>query len=391
VDSPDRAVAIVGAGLSGLTLAACLHRAGRGATVFEQAPALAEVGAGIQLAPNATRLLHRLGLADHLRAVAVQPAAIEMRRYDDNSVLGRTALGRDCEERYGAPYYTLHRADLHRGLVGLLPPDALRLGLRCTGLSEKRELAQLRFDTGDTADAAVVAGADGIHSVVRDTLATDRPRFSGQTILRGLVPAQRVPYLLDEPKVVLWLGPRQHFVCYPVAGGRLVSFGATTPAGDWTAESWSAPGSLVELTSAYQGWHPEVTDVIAAAGTVSRWALHDRDPLHRWSTGRVTVLGDAAHPMLPFLAQGANQAIEDAVTLAACLAATGTAEPATALARYEDLRQARTARVQEISRGNATTLHLSDGGQQRERDAALRETQRLEQQQWLYGHDAAEI
>lgn len=371
-------VAIVGAGPAGLTLAAALRRAGVPARVWEQAATFRPVGAGVQLAPNATRLLLRLGLGEHLRRVAVRPEAIEMRRWDDNSVLARTVLGSRCEREWGAPYYAVHRADLHEGLRALLPEGTVRNAARCVSVADSGAGATLRFADGSTAEAGLVVGADGIHSTVRAGLMTDAPRFSGQTIYRAVVAAERVPELLEEPKVMLWLGPDRHVVSYPVSAGRSVSFGATAPAPGWSAESWSAAGSVAELADAYRDWHPQVRQLLGAADAVSRWALHDRDPVPRWNGRRVTLIGDAAHPMLPFAAQGANQAIEDAVVLARCLAAPG-ADPAEALQRYGRIRRGRVDRVHEISRRNTTALHLAAGPAERPR---------AEDQAWLYGYDA---
>jgi len=396
-------VAIVGAGLAGLTLAAALRQEGVPARVWEQAPEFGEVGAGIQLAPNATRLLRRLGLGEHLSRVAVRPEAIEMRRWDDNSVIARTQLGARCEQEYGAPYYTVHRADLHEGLLALLEPETVRAAARCVAVTDADDDAgagaddgagagagagdgvgasagdgegagaTVWFADGSTASAGLVVGADGIHSTVRAALLTDEPRFSGQTIYRAVVAAEQVPFLIEEPKVVLWLGPDQHVVSYPVSAGRSVSFGATTPAAGWSSESWSAAGSVAELASAYRGWHPQVRQLIGAAGRVSRWALHDRDPVPRWSGHRVTLVGDAAHPMLPFVAQGAAQAIEDAEALAHHLD----------FARYTVERRPRVARVAAVAQAGLHDYHLSDGPEQQARDGRLREST-VADQDWLY-------
>jgi salicylate hydroxylase len=403
----DLRIAVVGAGIGGLTTAAALHRAGLRCTVYEQAPQLAEVGAGLQLGPNAVRHLHRLGLAGHLAQVAVRPAAIEMLRWDDGRTIMQTPLD-GCPALFGAPYYTVHRAHLHQGLLDLLEPGTVRLGLRCTGIAERPGEVELRFADGSATTADLVVGADGIHSVVRGWLAPDEPRFSGQTIYRGLLPAAAVPWA-TRPRVRLWLGRDQHCVAYPVAGGQLVSFAATIPAARWHPESWVATGDPAELRGAYRGWHPDVRELIRAAPAVSRWALHDRATIPTWSTARVTLLGDAAHPMLPFLAQGANQAVEDAVALAACLRAAAapptTASPTAtppaaapraaaggpvtvALRRYEAVRVPRTTEVHRRSRANAMTLHLPDGDRQRERDAGLARSAGLRDQGWLYGYDA---
>jgi salicylate hydroxylase len=381
-------VAVVGAGIGGLTLAAALSRTGVRCEVFEQARCLSEVGAGIQIAPNAARLLHRLGLERRLRACAVRPRAIEMRRWSDDAPLASTVLGDECERLYGAPYYTIHRAHLHEALVGLLTDNVLHLGRRVIGVADLPDRAVLRFDDGAVYAADVVVGADGIHSVVREALVADAPVFSGQTIYRGLLPRERAPLLAGDPAVRLWLGPGQHCVCYPVSGGQAVSFAATCPAAGWSTESWSAIGDPDALADAYRGWNRAVVDLVRAAGTVRRWALHDRVKLTRWSSARLTLLGDAAHPMLPFMAQGANQAIEDALTLAACLTLTTSPRVPEELRRYEALRAPRTELVQRRSRDSAGALHLPDGPAQAERDAGLPGFLDLRGQEWLYGYDA---
>jgi len=385
---PRIRVAVAGAGIAGLAFAAALHRAGIDCHIYEQADQLAEVGAGVQVAPNATRLLHRLGLRDHLRAVAVAPQAIEMRRWDDGRLLQRTPLGSLCSRRFGAPYYATHRADLHSGLLSLVPPDRVHLGARLAAVTQSTDEARLHLSDGTTVAAELVVGADGIHSVARGQIVADQPRYSGQTIYRGLVPAERVPFLVAEPRVQLWFGPDQHCVCYPVSAGRQVSFGATVSASDWRQESWSARGDVAQLAAAYAGWHPDVVRLIGAAETIGRWALHDRESIGRLSSGRVAVIGDAAHPMLPFQAQGANQAIEDAVVLAVCLAEAGPNGLGAALHRYERIRLPRTTRIQHQSRANAETFHLVDGDAQRRRDSSARTSSGLDRHEWLFGYDA---
>lgn len=386
-------VAIVGAGIAGLTLAAALRRNGIDFNVYEQASQLSEVGAGIQLAPNATRVLHRLGLEDRLRATAVAPEAVEVRRWDDSTVLQRTALGETCRQRFGAPYYTMHRADLHSSLLSLIPPERLHLGAHCVSVTQAEDAAWLKLSDGITVTAGLVIGADGIRSVVREYLVHDDPRYSGQTIYRGLVPAECVPRLLAEPRVQVWFGPGQHCVCYPVSSGQTVNFAATLTAPDWTEESWTAEGSVHDLAPAYERWNDDVTTLIGAADVVGRWALHDRDSLGRLSTGRIAIIGDAAHPMLPFRAQGANQAIEDAVTLARCLAQNDAHDDAqdnlaAALHRYERIRLPRTNRIQRESRESVRSYHLADGAEQRRRDADAGASKGLDEQEWLYGYDA---
>jgi salicylate hydroxylase len=378
-------VAIIGAGIAGLTTAAALHRAGVPCQIYEQSAELGEVGAGIQLAPNATRLLARFD-GIRLASRAVSPAAIEMRRWDDNDVLARTALGQACVDRFGAPYYTFYRPDLHRLLRELLPDGTVVLGKKCAGVKETGHAAEVTFTDGETVSADLVIGADGIHSVVRQLFATDHPRFSGHAIFRGLIPADRVPHLAAEPKVLLWVGPGRHCVSYPVAGGELVSFGATVPTGNWRTESWTAPGDVEELRVGYEGWHDDVHGLLSAADKVTAWALHDRDPVERWSGEHVTLVGDAAHPMLPFGAQGACQAVEDAFVLAECMKGTDSAGLPAALRRYESLRVARTGDVQRFSRANEETFHHTDAEREQDNGEASLATQAA-----LFGYDAEAV
>ncbi|MDR7301978.1 FAD-dependent monooxygenase [Haloactinomyces albus] len=381
-------IAIVGAGIAGLTAASALARAGVRCEVFEQTRLLREVGAGIQIAPNAANLLHRLGLANDLGEVAIRAEALEMRRWQDGSVLRRMPLGGRSEEFFGAPYYVVHRADLHHVLLESLPVETVRLGKRCVAIEESPEHVELFFEDGTTRVADVVVGADGIHSVVRGNLVADAPRFSGQTIYRGVIPAERMPLFDDDPRVLMWLGPNRHCVCYPISGGKQISFAATAPATDRGVESWSAEGDVAELLGAYDGWHEQVRHIIEAAPTVGRWALHDRDTAESWSTRRSTIMGDAAHPMLPFMAQGANQAIEDAMALAACLEQASPHTTAEALLHYAEVRKDRTNQVHRISRDNTEMLHLPDGTEQRHRDRVLSENADPRSRAWLYGYDA---
>jgi salicylate hydroxylase len=381
-------IAVVGAGLAGLTFAGWLGRHGIESTVYENADVLTEAGAGLQLSPNSVRLLHRLGLARTLARCAVQPASLDVRRWDDGSVLARTELGYACEELYAAPYYTLLRADLLRCLQEFVlrrTGTTIRLGRRVVRVSQSDREATLHFSDGTTVAADLVVGADGIHSAVRAQLTRDDARYSGTTVYRGLVPLDAGP--ATRPRVNIWLGPGQHCVWYPVARGRYLNVVATRPEPEWYGRSWQAPGAVSDLVAAYAGWHPEVVDVLSAAPSVTRWALHDRAALDRWYQGRVTVIGDAAHPVLPFGAQGANQAIESAVALAACLLSAGLELPA-ALAAYQRIRAPRLAQVVDAVRRNAADHHLADGAGQAGRDRRLPARARLRAQAWLFGHDA---
>ena len=386
-------IAIVGGGLGGLAAALCLRRAGLDATVYEQAPALGEVGAGIVVAPNMVRPLAALGLAERLAEFAVRlEAAWEFRRWQDGRVLFVQPMGEHCLRLYGAHCYVAHRADLLALLRAALPAVALALDRRCVEVRDGAQAAELVFadraGRQTTVRADVVIGADGIHSAVRAAVVPEiEPRFSGLCAFRCLVPAAAAPQMALRPVQTLWLGAGRHFVHYPISGGRLVNVVAIVPAGDWRTESWTADGAIADLRREFEGWDPRVLQLIGSATETKRWALYDRAPLARWSVGRICLLGDAAHAMLPFFAQGAAQAIEDAVVLAACLREVDAARVADALRRYEAIRRPRASEVQQMSRGREVRNHLPDGPAQRERDRALANGDPLGQSAWLYGHD----
>jgi salicylate hydroxylase len=383
-------IAVVGGGIGALTAALTLARAGHEVTCYEQAQALREVGAGIQLGPNAARVLHRLGLAEALEATAVRPVAVEVRRWDDGRLLAVTACNPEVERLYGAPYYTLHRADLHSALCAAVPAGALVLGARCVGVHARGREVELEFADGTTRTADAVVGADGIHSQVRRTLVDDEPRFAGKLAYRVLVPAGRVPALADPPRVRIWLGPGKHVVAYPVSSGRLINVGAAIPAAAQAPESWTHATRAVELGAHLRGWHSDVRALVDAADDALVFALHDRTPAPPVGAGLVTLLGDAAHPMLPFFAQGAAQAIEDAGVLARCLADAGPASLAAGLRRYERARGPRTAEVQRRSVRNGWLFQLPDGLRQWARDRMLRRLT-LHSFAWLYGYDVGTV
>ncbi len=383
-------IIVIGAGIGGLAAALTLRRSGFDVQVFEQAAQLREIGAGVQLSPNATRILHRLGLEAPLRRFGVRPLAVIIRRWDDARVLARQPLADACERDFGAPYYHFHRAELLDVLAAAVPADVLHLDHRCVGLTQREDRVDVRFHNGATVDAHVVVGADGIHSIVRKAiLGPESPRFSGHVAYRGLVPAAQVRHLGLELTASSWWGPCHHFVHYFVgAGARYLNWVAATP-GEWRIESWTARGEVSDALGEFTGWHPQVRAIIESADSTSRSALYDRDPLPQWSVGRVTLMGDAAHAMLPYMAQGAVQAIEDAAVLARCLEHAATHDLPAALRRYERLRMPRASRCQEGSRRNGVMYHLPDGDDQRDRDANLESvtTAPLPQNAWLYGHD----
>jgi salicylate hydroxylase len=386
-------IAIVGGGIGGLAAALFLRGSDHEVSVYEQAPVLREVGAGIVVPPNMVRLLARLGLADGLERFAVRlQAAWEFRRWEDGRVLSVQSMDK-CEELYGAPCHVAHRADLLALLQDALPPALVQPDHRCVSLAQDDSGVTLEFSSRDgartTVEADVVVGADGIHSFVRESIAPQaEARFSGLCAFRCLVPASRAPGMALRPVQSLWLGPGRHFVHYPISGGSLVNLVAIVPAGDWRTESWTAEGSVADLAAGFEGWDARVRQLIASTTDTRRWALYDRTPLERWTQGRACLLGDAAHPMLPFFAQGAAQALEDAAVLAQCLARVDGRSVQQALAAYEAVRLPRASEVQLMSRGREVRNHLPDGPGQVQRDAELAAGDPLRQSAWLYGHDA---
>jgi 2-polyprenyl-6-methoxyphenol hydroxylase-like FAD-dependent oxidoreductase len=372
--------------LGGLSAALFLLRAGvPEVRVFERQGSLAEIGAGIQIAPNAVRLLQRLGLGEALSDVAVPfEVAWEFRRWEDGSVLFSQTFGAEGEARFGAPYLAVHRAQLMDVLAAAVPPGVVELGREVTGVKDGD-----RFVFADGASSEpfdVLVGAYGIHSVVRAAIAgPGSPQFTGLAAYRALVPAEEAPAFARRPVCSIWLGPRRHFVHYPVSAGEQVNLVTANPAGDWREESWTAPGTVPDFLEEFAGWDPAVLQLIAAARETRRYAFYAREPITTWVSGRVVLLGDAAHPMLPFFAQGAGQAIEDGAVLAGCLA--GARDVPAALQRYESLRMERATRVQRMSGERRDHHHMPDGPEQVERDAALSTQDPLGHNEWLYGHD----
>jgi len=355
-------VLVAGGGLGGLTAALCLARRGHRVTVAEQADAFAEAGAGIQLSPNATRVLHHLGLAAPLRGCAFVPEATQFRHWRSGRVIAETPLGESLRHRYGAPYYHVHRGDLLGVLLEAAreqPAIELLTGARLSECEDDGAAVTVSL-AGEARRVDLLVGADGIHSVVREALwGPAQPRFTGNLAWRALVPAERLAAGLVPPTATVWWGPGRHFVHYYVRRGELVNCVCVVEKSQWTRESWTEPGAKAELRADFAGWHSTVQTLIDAADPQSlfKWALFDRSPMARWGRGRITLLGDSCHATLPFMAQGAAMALEDAAVLAACLDRYD-AVPA-ALARYERLRRPRTAAVQQGSRRNARVFHLS--------------------------------
>jgi salicylate hydroxylase len=389
------AVAVIGGGIGGLTAALSLMKAGLDVHVYEQASSLGEVGAGIQISPNSSRILHRLGLAQALAKKGVRPLAVHQRRWDDGRTLLRTPLGEAMESTFGSPYYQMHRADVLDALARALPAERLHIGHRFTAFVDHGDYVEVEFENGARTRVEALVGADGIHSGVRRVVfGPENPHFTGCVAYRGLVPAERLAHLDLEVTAQVWLGPGKHFVHYFVRNRRLVNFVAIIEKGSWTRESWTDRGEVADALAAFEGWHPQVHSILAAVDDTFLWALFDRKPMARWSLGRVTLLGDACHAMLPFMAQGAAQAIEDGATLAACLSQIDTRDVPEALRRYEKLRLPRASRIQALSEANKGRFHLPDGPAQQERDAEMARGTTdwsLKAVAWLYGHDAAAL
>ena len=316
------------------------------------------------------------------------------RRWQDGRTLQRAPLNPLCEELYGAPHITIHRADLLDVVASGFPAEEIHLGHRLAGLVDNGDTVEAWFDNGARIVADILVGADGIDSTVRAALfGQEAPVFAGCVAYRGLVPIERITDLGLETDNQSWVGPGSHLVHYPVSRGRLLNFVGWTEHDEWNREDWTDRATVARALAAFEGWHPQVRRIIAAADACFIWALFDRDPLPRWSVGRTTLLGDACHPMYPFMGQGAAQAIEDAAALAASLAAGGNADPAESLRRYEHLRLPRVTRLQDLSRANKTRFHMRDGPAQEARDAewARAADRSPDALRWLYDFDAGAV
>jgi salicylate hydroxylase len=391
-------VLIAGAGIGGLCAALSLHKAGIAVRVFERASALGEIGAGVQISPNGVRVLHGLGLEAALDAVVFRPQAVELRLHRSGFEVSRTPLGAQIADRYGAPYYHIHRADLHRLLLDAVRErcgDVIELGREVVGVSQTADGVQVGFADGGAEPGDVLVGGDGIHSKVRAALlGPEKPTFTGNVAWRGVVPIARLKGVDLRPVVTSWMAPHSHAVTYFLRRGELVNFVGVTEYADWRSESWTELGRRADLLADFAGWHPTVRAIVEAIDEPYRWALFDRRPLAKWSEGRVTLLGDACHPMLPFMAQGAVMAIEDGAVLAACLAGGDNDIPA-ALKRYEALRLPRTAKVQAGARAQGAIFHLSSPLARLSTYGAMSIASRLSpakvaaRSDWLMSYDAA--
>jgi salicylate hydroxylase len=391
------AVLIAGGGIGGITALLALRQRGIAAELFEQAAAFGQVGAGLQVSGNATRVLRTLGLGDSLARAAYYPEGRDYRAWDNGDRLYYTPLGKRAEAHFGSPYCTAHRADLLDVLLGGLGAEGFHLGSRIVRFDQDHDGVTITLADGSTATGDILIGADGIHSTVRGQMfGNELPRYTGNVAWRGLVPAERVAHL-DVAKVAgVWMGPNRSIVQYYIAAGKTFNWIGISRSEQPARESWLAEGRIEDALAEYAGWHDTIRTIIAATPRVLRQALYDREPLPDWRIGRVVLLGDAAHPMMPFYAQGAAQSIEDAYVLAGCLAATPDA-PAAALERYVKLRQPRTAWMQGLSRREEELYQMADAVEVAERNARMRVNRIPEsatfppEQERLYGYDAEAV
>ncbi len=379
-------IAIVGGGIGGLTAALALRARGLAVTVFEQAEILREIGAGVSIHPNAARLLKSIGLDDQLRKIGSPISGITLRTSQGGAITTPEGPAAPAFSPDGGVGYNVHRADFLNLLFAALPKGTVNLGYRCTRLEEDGDRVRLSFANGISSEADVLIGADGIRSVIRREIGLEsRPTSEGTMAYRGLVLAERLAWAKELKNPALWLGSGRSFLLYPVAGGRLVNMVAFVPTDTDAEESWSAPGDLKALAAEYAGWDKPVVDTINSLKETFRWGIYDRAPLPYWSTARVTLMGDAAHPMVPHVGQGAGQSIEDAITLAVLLEGCTATSVAGRLKLYEALRLPRTSRVQALARG-AGKLYRSEHNNHSEKAESLREW--MAQGKWVYEHDA---
>ena len=383
-------VLIVGAGIGGLTLAHALLQRGKRVRVLDAAPALKTVGAGIQIPPNAVKVLRALGLENTVTQYAFQPRAIEARMGRSGRSVFDIPLAHAAEKRWGAPYLHIHRADYISALSEGLPDGVLQLNSRVKFYKQTEDNVSVALVNGADLNAHYLIGADGIRSTIREQmLGPDAPQFTGNMAWRAVVPIERLGKLAPNPTACAWFGPNRHAVTYRLgAQGQLVNFVGVVEQGSWQEEGWSIAGDKADALRDFEGWHPIIRNVLENADALHRWALFDRAPLAKWVEGRAVLMGDAAHPMLPFLAQGAAMAVEDAWMMAEAIATGGS------LSEYHKSRLARTSKVQAASRANMGLFHKASRPAQLMTYGPMWAAGKLlpsvvhRRMDWLYGYEA---
>jgi salicylate hydroxylase len=376
-------VVVIGAGIGGIAAATALRKLGVEVAVYERAPDLGEIGAGLQIGPNGVKVLCALGLEPSLEGLAFEPTEIVSVDWQTAAQRFRQPLQAIATEQFGAPYITAHRADLHRLLRAKMPDSVVTLNARCTGVTSSDNGAVATFADGREVEADLIVGADGIRSIVRECLFGAAPaRFTEQIGWRAILPIELVPtrvgpdksVRIERTEYVGWIGPAGHVICYPIRGGNLYNMFVGRVSTQWAEESWTAPSNKEEMLTAFAGWNDALLEMLNNVEHVFKWGIYDRDPLTHWTHGRVTLLGDAAHPMMPTLAQGASITLEDAYTFARNVARYAN-DPAAALKAYEAERIDRARRVQLQARDQFNNNRKQPAPRPLSRD-------------WIFEHDA---
>ena len=389
-------IAIVGGGIGGLTTALALSQNSHDISVFERSAGIREIGAGVQISPNAGRLLHSLGLGTAYSEISVNPHRVVLRRWEDDSIIRATDLDEGFISQHHVPLANVARNELVEILGNAVAACAnvtLKFSTHVVSVEPGESSSTVLFSDGSSQSFDIVIGADGIHSVVRRCVGgVDKPRFSGSAAYRALVPRSAVEDLPID--VTNRMGPDRHVVSYFIGRNRShLNLVCISPEDSWESESWTEQGTKEDLYSRFEGWSSDFLSLLdRVEEPVFRWALYDREPLEQWGLGTTTLLGDACHPMLPFMAQGSCQAIEDAVVLARCLSVVSTGEASIALRKYENVRQGRTAQVQTSSLENRDLFHMVDGQEQRDRDMIFSiSPPGMSILDWVYEYDALTV
>jgi len=390
----EKRIAIAGAGIAGLTTALSLLQRGWRVDVYEQASQLAEVGAGLQISPNGTRVLQSLGLEPALQSVVCQAQGKEIRMWNTGQRWKLFDLGDDCLSRFGAPYWMVHRGDLHKILLDAFNAQSdapVRLNSRVVSAQSTSTGASFVLQDGSHHSAHGLIAADGVHSILREKLlGEDKAQFTGLLAWRGLVPVHTISAHLQAQVGTNWVGPGAHVITYPVRGGALMNVVGIIEKDGWLGESWTEQGTHEELLQDFGHWHADVGELMRKIDQPFKWALLGRSPQKGWAQGAICLVGDSAHPTLPFLAQGANMAIEDAAVMARCLTAYSTAEKA--FAEFENLRWQRTADIVNRSSDNAKRFHnpqLSDAAKAVDYVSTEWEPEKVRRRyDWMFEYDA---